>query len=79
MPDTNFEEPDWLLQMESVLETLNEGVVIVDDCLRVVFANEALLRLGGYERGEMQGRTPESLFPPQELPYLMPSFAKTYQ
>jgi len=71
MPDTNFEEPDWLLQMESVLETLNEGVVIVDDCLRVVFANEALLRLGGYERGEMQGRTPESLFPPKELPYLM--------
>ena len=39
--------------MESILEELNEGVVIVDDQLRVVFANEALLRLGQYEREEI--------------------------
>jgi len=44
MTKANIETPDWLRQTESILEELNEGVVIVDDQLRVVFANEALLR-----------------------------------
>ncbi len=66
-----IESPDWLRQMEGILETLNEGVVIVDNQLRVIFANEAVIRLGGYERGEMQGRTPDTIFPPEDLPYIM--------
>ena len=53
---------DGLLQMETILETLNEGVVIADDAMCVVFANEVLLRLTGYERRELQGRTPEAIF-----------------
>lgn len=57
--------------MEGILEALNEGVVIVDSQLRIVFANEAVIRLGGYERGELQGRTPDSIFPPEDLPYIM--------
>jgi hypothetical protein len=44
MPNVNSKTPDWLRQMGSILEELNEGVVIVDDQLRVVFANEALIR-----------------------------------
>jgi PAS domain-containing protein len=51
MPDVTIQTPDWLRQMESILEELNEGVIIVDSQLRVVFANEALIRVGGYERG----------------------------
>ena|ERR1051325_4525722 len=75
MPDANIQIPDWLLQMAAILEALNEGVVIVDDQLRVVYANDALLRLGGYERGEMHGRTPDAIFPPEDLPYLMEQYA----
>jgi sigma-B regulation protein RsbU (phosphoserine phosphatase) len=56
--------------MEIILEELNEGVVIVDDKLRVIFANEALIRMGQYERGEIQGRTPDALFPPEDLPFI---------
>ena len=67
---TAIETPDWLHQMESILEELNEGVVIADNQLRVVFANEALLRLGGYQRSEIQGCTPDAIFPPQDLPFL---------
>jgi len=52
MPDADLQKPDWLLQMENILETLNEGVVITDDALRVVFTNEALRRLTGSERGK---------------------------
>lgn len=69
--DAKVEMPDWLRQMEGILEALNEGVVIVDSRLRIVWANEAVTRLGGYERGEMQGRTPDTIFPPEDLPYIM--------
>ena len=55
MIETNIHTPDWLRQMESILEELNEGVVIVDDQLRIVFANEALLRMAQYERGDIEG------------------------
>jgi len=61
----------WLRQMENILESLNEGVLIVDSQLRVVFMNEAVIRLGGYQRDEMLGRTPDAIFPPEDLPYLM--------
>jgi len=71
MPDADLQKPDWLLQMENILETLNEGVVITDDALRVVFTNEALLRLTGSERGEIEGHPPQALFPGEDVPYLM--------
>jgi len=50
-------------------------VVIADDALRVVFANEAMLRLTGCERGELRGRTPEAIFPAEDIPYLMQQYA----
>src|SRR5215475_7659747 len=65
-----LQQPDWLLQMETILETLNEGVLIADDSMRILFANEALLRLTDYERGELQGRTPDAIFPAEDMPYL---------
>ena len=40
-----IQTPTWLRHMESILEELNEGVIIVDDQLRVIFANEALCLL----------------------------------
>jgi PAS domain S-box-containing protein len=71
MSDAITQTPNWLRQMSEILEALNEGVVIVDSQLRIVFANDALIRLGGYQRGELWGRTPETIFPPEDLPYIM--------
>lgn len=71
MPNAMIQAPDWLRQTENILEELNEGVAIVDNQLRVVFANEALLRLGDYKRGEIQGRTPETIFPAEDVPYIV--------
>jgi hypothetical protein len=31
MSNVNIDTPDWLRQMENILEELNEGVIIVDD------------------------------------------------
>ena len=70
MPGTNIETPDWLCGMETILEELNEGVIVVDDQLRVIFANEALMRMGHFERGEIQGCTPDAIFPSEDLPYI---------
>lgn len=70
MPNTNIDIPGWLREMETILEELNEGVVIVDDQLRVIFANEALARMGHFEREEIQGRTPDAIFPLEDLPYI---------
>ena len=70
MPNTTTETPDWLREMETILEELNEGVVVVDDQLRVIFANEALTRMGHFERGEIQGCTPDTIFPSEDLPHI---------
>jgi PAS domain S-box-containing protein len=71
MPSSVIQTPAWLRQMESILEELNEGVIIVDDQLRLIFVNEALVRLGHYERVEIQGRTPDAIFPQEDVPYIM--------
>src|ERR1700674_467070 len=70
MPNTTIETPDWLREMETILEELNEGVVVVDDQLRVIFANEALTRMGHFERNDIQGCTPDAIFPSEDLPYI---------
>src|SRR5271169_6587400 len=70
MPNTTIETPDWLREMETILEELNEGVVVVDDQLRVIFANEALTRMGNFERNDIQGCTPDAIFPSEDLPYI---------
>jgi phosphoserine phosphatase RsbU/P len=70
MPNINIETPIWLREMETILEELNEGVVIADDQLRVIFVNEALARMGLFEREEIQGCTPDAIFPPEDLPHI---------
>src|ERR1700693_772503 len=71
MIHANVQTPDWLRQTESILEELNEGVAIVDNQLRVLFANEALLRMGQYNREEIEGCRPEALFPAKDIPYII--------
>jgi PAS domain S-box-containing protein len=71
MPDTDIQDPQWLSQIENILEELNEGVAIRDDRLRVIFANEALMRLGQYDGAEIRSRTPDAIFPAEDLPFLM--------
>jgi len=75
MQTANIQKPDWLLQMEAILQMLNEGVIIADDGLRLLFVNDALLRFGGYQRQDMLGRTPATFFPPEDLPYLDQQYA----
>jgi PAS domain S-box-containing protein len=64
------ERPDWLAEVVGVLETLNQGVVIADDCHRMIHANEIFLGMVGRTLDEICGRTAAEFFPPEDLPFL---------
>jgi phosphoserine phosphatase RsbU/P len=51
-----LEKPEWLEQMEAILETLNEGVIIADDCDKVVFVNSVFEEMTGISSDEIVGR-----------------------
>ncbi len=51
------EKPEWIAQMEGVLESLNEGVMIVDDCSNIVYANETFLAMTQMSAEQVVGRS----------------------
>ena len=53
-----FERPEWLEQMAGILETLNEGVIIVDDCDHVIFVNACFEEMTGISRDDILGQDP---------------------
>lgn len=64
------EEPEWLEHMEGILETLNEGVLILDDRWRIVFVNECMERLLGVSRSAVIGKTAEAFYSGEDLEFL---------
>jgi sigma-B regulation protein RsbU (phosphoserine phosphatase) len=59
-----------LADVVGVLETLNQGVVIADDCHRMIHANEIFLEMVDRTSDEISGRTAAEFFPPEDLPFL---------
>ena len=51
-------------KVEGVLDTLNQGVIITDDCRKIVYANELFLEMVGRSREEMLGKTQARTFSP---------------
>jgi hypothetical protein len=56
-----IERPQWLQQMEAILEILNEGVVIADDSGQIFFVNNAFEEMTGLHRDEILGREAQHL------------------
>ena len=56
------EKPQWLQQMGSILETLNDGVVIADDSNQILFANAVFEEMTGTPRGEIIGTDARQLY-----------------
>jgi PAS domain S-box-containing protein len=55
----NF-SPDTYLD---ILETINEGIRIMDDQGTIIYANQALGRLLGYNKDELIGKSIFDLYP----------------
>jgi sigma-B regulation protein RsbU (phosphoserine phosphatase) len=65
-----MEKPEWLEQMEGILESLNEGVMISDDCHVILFVNECLARMTGMRRDNVLGRTSDYFYAGAEREFL---------
>ena len=65
-----IEKPDWLLQTEGILETLNEGVLILDDCMRFIFANQRMSEMTGLGVEELVGRSVSDFYEGEALEFL---------
>jgi PAS domain S-box-containing protein len=61
----------WLDQVGSVLETLNQGVILNDSAKRVVFANSMFLDMIQLRAEDLLGRSVTELFPPEDVPRLL--------
>ena len=73
MPNFNIKTPEWLRQMESILEELNEGVV---DSLMTNFASFLPMKrwhdYGSTTVDELRGSALDAIFPPEDIPHIMP-------
>ncbi len=72
-------KPDWLVQMEGILETLNEGVLIVDDCYKIIFINECLAQMAGYTPDELLGRPAVHFYEGDDRNFLMQQITRSEQ
>jgi PAS domain S-box-containing protein len=61
----------WLDQVGSVLETLNQGVILNDSLKRIVFANSIFLDMIQMPAEDLLGRSVTDLFPPEDVPRLL--------
>ena len=57
---------EWIDEVAGILETLNQGVVINDDCNKIVFANQIFLRMLGRHAEQVLGRPVTEMYPPED-------------
>src|ERR1700719_1193974 len=72
-------KPEWLEQMEAILEMLNEGILISDDCDRVLFVNSVFEEMTGMSRADIVGRDPAEIYSPEDYVVLQELRRKTRQ
>jgi len=66
-----IQRPDWLLQMEDILETLNEGVLISDDCHRILFVNSCLAEMTDRSPADLVGKNSSHFYSAQENIFML--------
>jgi PAS domain S-box-containing protein len=64
------EKREWLAQMETVLEVLNEGVIIANDSHRILFANSRFVEMTGIARQDLLEFDPSRFFSSEEIDFL---------
>jgi sigma-B regulation protein RsbU (phosphoserine phosphatase) len=67
----DVEQPDWLVQIEGILESLNEGVLITDECQAIVFANSNLEEMTGFARAELVGLDIYNVYTKDEADFIV--------
>lgn len=70
-----IERPEWLTQMEGILETLNEGVLIRDDCNHIIYVNNCFTEMIGRPASELLGRATANFYSGADHDYIMKQIA----
>jgi PAS domain S-box-containing protein len=65
-----IEKPEWLAQMESVLEVLNEGVIVANERQHILFANTRFLEMTGISAEELVSFDSTQFYSSQEWEFL---------
>jgi len=65
-----IEKHGWLTQMETVLEALNEGVIVTNDRLEVLFANSRFVEMTGIPTPHLLGSDFSRFYSSQEWDFL---------
>jgi PAS domain S-box-containing protein len=75
----DIERPEWLEQIEGLLETLNEGVIISDDCHRIVFVNSCFEELTGLPSSDLVGYESSRFYTPEENKFIQKQIERSVQ
>ena len=65
-----IQKPEWLTRMASVLEVLNEGVVIADERPRILFANSRFAEMTGIAAEELIGFDPSYFYSSRQWDFI---------
>jgi sigma-B regulation protein RsbU (phosphoserine phosphatase) len=71
-----LEKPDWLLQMETIFETLNEGVLVGDSCHQILYVNSCLAEMIGNPKSEVEGKPASYFYSPEEYQVILDQEAR---
>jgi PAS domain S-box-containing protein len=66
----------WIEQVGGVLETLNQGVIINNECRQVVYANSRFLEMIQMSAADLLGQSIMNLYPPDDVPPLLEFIAR---
>ncbi len=67
----DLEQPEWLAQIEGLLETLNEGVIVTDDCHRILYVNSCFEEMIGRSSSEMVGHAASKFYNEEEFAFIL--------
>src|SRR5215469_12496525 len=76
---TNRKECEWLAQTSSVLEVLNEGVLIANDHHKILFANSRLTEMMSIPRQEVIGCDSSQFYTSQESDFIAHQIETTFR
>ena len=68
-------QPEWIAQVRDVLETLNQGIIVADECPRIVYTNTVFREMVGRNDDELVGQYVKDLFPLEDVPWLLSRIA----
>src|ERR1700691_5322435 len=77
--EIQMQRPDWLVQMADVLETLNEGVMILDDCRKILYINSCLERMFGFAASDIVGHLGSDFYTKEEYDVILQQTEKRHE